>query len=32
MKKFPLVLIVLLGTLDVAPTLAQSPKYPPLNE
>jgi hypothetical protein len=26
------VLILLLGTLDVAPTLAQSPKYPPLNE
>src|SRR5713101_3964074 len=32
MKKFPVVLILLLGTLDVAPMLAQSPKYPPLNE
>jgi hypothetical protein len=32
MKKFPVVLIFLLGTLDVAPMLAQSPKYPPLNE
>ena len=32
MKKFPVVLILLLGTLDVAPMLAQSPKYRPLNE
>src|SRR5260370_3009787 len=32
MKKFPVVLILLLGTLDVAPMLAQSPKYPPLAE
>jgi hypothetical protein len=32
MKKFPVVLIFLLGTLDVAPMLAQSPKYPPPNE
>jgi hypothetical protein len=32
MKKFPVVLILLLGTMDVAPLLAQSPKYPPLAE
>jgi hypothetical protein len=32
MKKFPVALILLLGTLDVAPMFAQSPKYPPLNE
>src|SRR5258708_23733890 len=32
MKKFPVVLILLLATLDVVPMLAQSPKYPPLSE
>ena len=32
MKKFPVVLILLLATLDVVPVLAQSPKYPPLSE
>ena len=32
MKKFPVVLILLLATLDVVPMLAQNPKYPPLNE
>src|ERR1700726_3154602 len=32
MKKLPVVLILLLATLDVVPMLAQSPKYPPLSE
>jgi len=32
MKKFPVVLILLLVTLDVVPMLAQSPKYPPSSE
>jgi hypothetical protein len=32
MKKFPVVLMLLLATLDVVPMLAQSPKYPPLSE
>src|SRR5437899_3711315 len=32
MKRFPVVLILLLATLDVVPMLAQSPKYPPLSE
>jgi hypothetical protein len=32
MKKFPVVLILLLATLDVVPMLAQSPKYPPFSE
>jgi hypothetical protein len=32
MKKFPVVLILLLGTMYVAPMLGQSPKYPPLSE
>ena len=32
MKKFLVVLIFFLGTLDVAPMLAQGPKYPPLTE
>jgi hypothetical protein len=32
MKKFPMILILLFGALDLVPVLAQHSKYPPLNE
>ncbi len=32
MKKFPMILILLSGALDLAPVLAQDSRYPPLNE